>query len=68
MQEFYSIYHKSHNVYADYKEQVTEWEKIYSEDSQRRDKKSVLERLKNPPKKTTDYRQQMVKNNGRGAR
>ena len=29
-------------LYADYKEQVTEWEKIYSEDSQRRDKKVCL--------------------------
>lgn len=36
VQEFYRIYHKSHNAYADYKEQVAEWEKIYSEDSQRR--------------------------------
>ena len=69
VQEFYRIYHKSHSTYTDYREQVAEWEKTYGENSQRRDKKSVLERLKNPPKKTADYQhQRTVNNKDRGAR
>lgn len=58
VQEFYRIYHKSYSAYVDYMEQVAEWKKTYGENSQRRDKKSVLERLKNTPKKTADYQQQ----------
>ena len=58
VQEFYSIYHKSHSAYVDYKEQVAKWKKNYGENSQRQDKKSVLERLKKPPKKTAYYQQQ----------
>ena len=50
MQEFYRIYHKSHSVYADYREQVAEWEKTYGKDNQKQNKRSVLERLKNQPK------------------
>ena len=69
MQVFYRIYHNSYSAYADYREQVTEWEKIYGENSQKQDKKSVLERLKNPPKKTTDCQQQKAeKTKNRGAR
>ena len=71
VQEFYRIYHKSHSVYADYKEQVAKWEKNYGENSQRQDKKSVLERLKNPPERTSDYQQQKTikdKERDRGAR
>ena len=69
VQEFYRIYHKSHSAYVDYREQVVEWEKTYGEDSQRQDKESVLERLKNPPKKTVDYQhQRTVKNKDREAR
>ena len=69
VQEFYRIYHKSHSVYAKYREQVAEWEKTYGEDNQKRDKRSVLERLKNPLKKTIDYQQQSaVKGKDRGAR
>ena len=45
------------------------WEKTYGENSQRRDQKSVLERLKNPPKKTADYQHQRTdKSKDRGAR
>ena len=69
VQEFYRIYHKSHSAYIAYKEQVAEWEKTYGEDNQKRDKRSVLERLKNPLKKTIDCQQQSaVKGKGRGAR
>ncbi len=48
IQELYRIYHKSHSAYADYREQVAEWEKIYETDSKRQNKESVLKRLKNP--------------------
>ena len=41
VQEFYRIYHKSHSVYAKYREQAAEWEKTYGEDNQKRDKRSV---------------------------
>ncbi len=58
VQEFYKIYHKAHSAYAAYREQEAEWEKIYGADSQKQDKKSVLERLRNPPKKTVDYQRQ----------
>ena len=69
VQEFYRIYHKSHSAYVDYKEQVATWEKKYGEDSQSQDKKSVLERLKKPPKKIADYQQQRIdKSKDRGAR
>ncbi|MBD5531178.1 MAG: hypothetical protein HDQ98_03095 [Lachnospiraceae bacterium] len=69
VQEFYRTYYKSHSAYVDYREQVAEWEKTYGENSQRRGKKSVLGRLKNPPKKTADYQQeQTVKSKDRGAR
>lgn len=69
VQEFYRTYHKSHSVYAKYREQVAEWEKTYGEDNQKQDKRSVLESLKNPPKKAADYQQQSaVKNKDRGAR
>lgn len=69
VQEFYRIYHKSHSAYIDYREQVAKWDKNYGENRQRQDKKSVIERLKNPPKKTADYQQQRtVKNKDRGAR
>jgi len=45
------------------------WEKNYSENSPKQDIKSVLERLKNPPKETADYQQQRTtKNKDRGAR
>lgn len=69
VQEFYRTYHKSHSAYAKYREQVAECEKTYGEDNQKQDKRSVLERLKNPPKKTADYQQQSaIKNKDRGAR
>lgn len=60
VQEFYRIYHKSHSAYVDYMEQVANWEKNYGENSQRQDKKSVLERLKNPLQKATNYQQQIA--------
>lgn len=69
VQEFYRTYHKSHSAYAKYREQVAECEKTYGEDNQKQDKRSVLERLKNPPKKTADYQQQSaIKNKDRGAK
>lgn len=58
VQEFYRTYHKSHSAYVDYREQVAEWEKTYGKDNQKQDNRSVLERLKNPPKKTVDFQQQ----------
>lgn len=54
VQEFYKIYHKAHSAYAAYKEQESEWEKLYGTDSHKQDKESIHERLKNPPKITTD--------------
>lgn len=69
VQEFYRTYHKSHSAYTKYREQIAEWEKICGEDNQKQDKRSVLERLKNPLKKTIDYQQQSaVKGKDRGAR
>ena len=69
VQEFYCIYHKSHSAYVDYREQIVEWEKTYGKDNERQDKRSVLELLKNPPKKTIDYQPQgTVKSKDRGAR
>ena len=69
LQDFYRIYHKSHSAYVDYKEQVANWEKSYGENSQSQDKKSVLERLKNPLQKVENYQQQKtIKNKDRGAR
>lgn len=68
VQEFYQIYHKSYSAYIAYKEQIAEWEKTYGEDNQKQNKESVLERLKNPPKRTTDYQQQKTsKGKDRGA-
>ena len=69
VQEFYKIYHKSHSAYTAYKEQEAKWEKIYGTDSQKQDKESILERLRNPSKVTTEYQQQKTgKSNDRGAR
>ena len=69
VQEFYKIYYKSHSAYAAYREQEAEWKKIYGTDNQKRDKESILERLKNPPKITTECHQhRKVKNKDRGAR
>ena len=69
VQEFYRIYRKSYNAYIAYKEQVTKWEKTYGDDNQKKNKESVLERLRNPPKKTADYQQQgTLKGKDRGAR
>lgn len=62
VQNFYRIYHKSHSAYIAYREQEAEWEKIYGKDNQKQDRQSVLERLKNPPKRTTDCQQQMTVN------
>ncbi|MDE7414742.1 MAG: hypothetical protein K2N44_00185 [Lachnospiraceae bacterium] len=48
---------------------MAEWEKTYGEDNQKQNKESVLERLKNPPKRTADYQQQRtLKGKDRGAR
>ncbi len=69
VQEFYKIYHKSHSAYIAYREQEAEWEKIYGTDSQKQDKESILEQLKNPPKRAADYqRQKIIKHKDRGAR
>lgn len=69
VQEFYQIYRKSYNSYIACKEQVTKWEKTYGDDNQKQNKESVLERLRNPPKKTADYQQQgTLKGKDRGAR
>ena len=69
VQNFYRIYHKSHSAYIAYREQEAEWEKIYGKDNQKQDRQSVHERLKNPPKRTTDCQQQMtVKSKDRSAR
>ena len=60
---------KCNNSYIACKEQVTKWEKTYGDDNQKRNKESVLERLRNPPKKTADYQQQgTLKGKDRGAR
>jgi len=46
-----------------------EWEKAYRTDDQRQYKESVLERLKNPLKKTADYQQKrMVRSKDRRLR
>lgn len=58
VQEFYKIYNQSQNAYAAYQEQAADWEKLYGTDSHKQDKESILERLKNTPKITTDYQQQ----------
>ena len=69
VQEFYRTYHKSHSAYIAYKEQVAEWEKTYGDDNQKQNKESVLERLKNPPKRTAAYQQQRtLKGKDRGVR
>lgn len=69
VQEFYRTYHKSHNAYIAYKEQVAEWEKTYGDDNQKQNKESVLERLKNPSKRTAAYQQQRtLKGKDRGVR
>ena len=69
VQEFYQIYRKSYNAYIACKEQVTKWEKTYGDNNQKKSKESVLERLRNPPKKTADYQQQgILKGKDRGAR
>ncbi len=69
VKEFFSTYNKSHNAYIAYSEQVAEWEKAYGESRYKQDKKSVLEQLKNPPKKATNYQQlKTIKNKDRGAR
>ena len=60
---------KSYSAYAVYREQAADWEKAYGKGSHRQDKESVLERLKNPPKKAADYQQQKtVKSKDRRAR
>lgn len=52
-----------------YREQEVEWEKIYDKDNQKQDRQSVLERLKNPPKRMIDCQQQMtVKSKDQSAR
>lgn len=62
------IYHKSQSAYPAYREQEKEWEKLYGTDSHRQDKESVLERLKNPHKITTEYQpQRTAKSKDRGA-
>ncbi len=53
-----SIYNLPYYDTSYNREQVAEWEKTYGEDNQKQDKRSVLERLKNPLKKMTDYQQQ----------
>ena len=69
VQEFYRIYRKSYNAYIACQKQVTKWEKTYGDDNQKKNKESVLERLRNPPKKTADYQQQgTLKGKDRGAR
>ena len=69
VQKFYATYHKSYSAYADYREQAADWEKAYGKGRHRQNKESVLERLKNPPKKAADYQQQKtVKSKGRRAR
>ncbi len=69
VQEFYRIYHKSHSAYITYREKEAAWDKNCGSDNQKWDKESVLERLKNPPKKTVDnQKQRTVKNKDRGAR
>lgn len=69
VQEFYRTYSKAHSAYAAYREQTAKWEKIYGTDSHKQDKESVLERLKNPPKRIANYQQQKtVRSKDRGAR
>ncbi|MDE6312248.1 MAG: MobA/MobL family protein, partial [Lachnospiraceae bacterium] len=69
VQEFYCTYHKSHSAYIAYKEQAAEWEQTCGDDNQKQNNKSVLGRLKNPPKRTADYQQQRtLKGKDRGAR
>ena len=69
VQEFYKIYHKSQSVYAAYREQAADWEKLYGTDRHKKDKESIHERLKNSPKRTAEYQQQQIrKGKDRGAR
>lgn len=69
VQEFYCTYHISHSAYTKYREQIAEWEKICGADNQKQAKRSILEKLKNPPNKAADYQQQnVVKSKDRGAR
>ena len=69
VQKFYATYHKSYSAYADYREQAADWEKAYGKGRHMQDRESVLERLKNSPKKAADYQQQKtVKSKGRRAR
>ncbi len=51
VQEFYRIYYKSCNAYADYKEQEAEWDKTYGESNYSQGKESVYEQLKNRQRK-----------------
>lgn len=37
---------------------MAKWEKTYGENNQKQNAESVLERLKDPPKKTADYQKQ----------
>lgn len=63
VQEFYKIYHQYHSAYIAYREQVAEWEKTYGTDSHKQDKESIHERLKNPQKRATEYKQQRTVKN-----
>ena len=65
----YSQQHKSHSAYTKYREQIAEWEKICGADNRKQNKRSILEKLKNPPNKAADYQQQnVVKSKDQGAR
>ena len=60
---------KSQSVYAAYREQAADWEKLYGTDRHKKDKESIHERLKNSPKRTAEYQQQQIrKGKDRGAR
>lgn len=66
VQEFYKVYHQSLSAYATYREQAAEWDIIYGTDNHKQDKESIHERLKNPPKITTEYQQKRtVKSKGK---
>lgn len=67
VQEFYRVYNKSLNAYADYRDKVDDWKKTYGENAQKNE--SLREWLQNYPKKRTDIPVQKIgRSNDRGAR
>lgn len=69
VQEFYKIYHQSHNAYIAYREQEAAWEKNYGENAQRQETRSIYKQLQNYQKENTKQQsEKMSKSRNRGAR